>query len=559
MRVCPKCFSLFADQERCPQDGTATVHYTELLVGMKLGPYVVRSMISEGGMGVVYVGEHPDLGRRIALKVLRPELSLRDDIVERFVQEARAVNTIGHANIVNIYDFGRTPFGTFYIVMEYLEGRTLRALLDSTGPQPIERVRFIVDNIGAALAAAHDKSFIHRDVKPENVMVGHRSATEYAKLLDFGIAKLVSNGDTTATHSAMGTPQYMSPEQLDDAPLDPRSDIFSFGCVIYELLTGQVPFPGATHAGVRQAQLTRQAPPPNICRRDIHISKSIDAAVLKAIQLNPDLRQQTMDEFLDAFRAGYEETLREQVTGLSASGVQPKRRKILIISTAFAVLLGTVVALTVVLVSQKHATQHPPTAATRPANHTTSNPAAGTKTQPLPAAKKAARQKIDVAMKAGDRHAAEWAGIVGAEALRPALLIALTKPKSRVQAAYALDALGDLPPKTRAALRTIVAGPAGFAAIAAASTLSHHDNAEAKVKLHLQRKMASKVLQAQTALFELGRVDTSPKLAHAILNAARHTLSAKLKARGLGPLARRGNPQALATLRKTLKTGSDQY
>ena len=136
MRVCPTCFSLFGpDQMVCPKDSTATESHIDVLIGKNLGAYVVRSLIGEGGMGVVYAGEHPTLGKRVALKVLRPELSLRDDIVERFVQEARAVNTIGHSNIVNIYDFGRTPFGSFYIVMEYLDGVTLRSLIERAGPR----------------------------------------------------------------------------------------------------------------------------------------------------------------------------------------------------------------------------------------------------------------------------------------------------------------------------------------------------------------------------------------------------------------------------------------
>ncbi|MBW2733917.1 MAG: protein kinase [Deltaproteobacteria bacterium] len=346
MHVCPKCFGLYgSDQGECPKDGVPTQHYTEVLVGLNLGPYVVRSMVSEGGMGVVYAAEHPALGRRVAVKVLRPELSLRDDIVERFAQEARAVNTIGHANIVSIYDFGRTPFGTFYIVMEYLEGRTLRHLLDHGGPQPLERVRFILQGIGEALAAAHAKGFVHRDVKPENIMIGRRGGTDYVKLLDFGIVKLLTGNATTATSGAMGTPMYMSPEQLDDGQLDNRSDTFSLGGVVYELLTGQVPYPGTSHAAVRQAQLTRLPPPTGIIRRDIHISESVDHAISRAIALDPSLRYQKIEDFLVAFQKGYDNTLAEQTKGVGRRGERSSTGgKVFLLATLVALLLGGAVA-----------------------------------------------------------------------------------------------------------------------------------------------------------------------------------------------------------------------
>ncbi|PID38765.1 MAG: hypothetical protein CSB49_03860 [Proteobacteria bacterium] len=490
MRVCPKCFSLFADQERCPQDDVPTAHDTEVLVGLNLGPYIVRSMVSEGGMGVVYVGEHPTLGRHVAIKVLRPELSLRDDIVERFIQEARAVNTIGHTNIVNIYDFGRTPFGTFYIVMELLEGRTLRALLDSAGPQPLDRVRFVVEGIGAALSAAHRKGFLHRDVKPENVMVGHRGGMEYVKLLDFGIAKLLTRGNTTASSGTMGTPQYMSPEQLDGAKLDQRSDIFSFGCVIYELLTGQVPFPGGSQAGVRQAQLTRQPPPPSICRRDVSISPRVDEAVLCAIALGADDRHQTMKELLEAFGEGFDATLQERGRPPRQAG-QPKISwKVFAISGAFAVLLGAIVALVTLLVVKDSnvevtATDAGAKAADAGAKAASERPRKPGK-QPLQDAVELAKRRITQAVDDRERAGVAVSAIddVGARELSWALQAALrhrdTKLRERVVSA--LEALGKPSGDVQAQLLKLANNTANQASIRAAAVLARHGD-----RAHLQR------------------------------------------------------------------------
>jgi len=310
MRVCPSCFALYGPETmHCPKDGASTADSVDVLVGSSLGSYQVRALIGEGGMGVVYAGEHTTIGRRVALKVLRPELSLRDDIVERFVQEARAVNTISHGNIVNIYDFGKTPFGTFYIVMEYLDGKTVRALLDEEGPQPMDRVLSVVSGVGAALAAAHGKGFIHRDVKPENIMLVQRAGVTGIKLLDFGIAKLMTSqaGPTTHTGSALGTPQYMCPEQLEATSFDHRSDIYSLGAVTYEMLTGRLPYPGKSHAEVRQMQLTRTPPPPSVLRPAVGLSRRLDAAVLWALSTDPSTRCSRMEDFVAQLRAGFED------------------------------------------------------------------------------------------------------------------------------------------------------------------------------------------------------------------------------------------------------------
>ncbi|MCB9556861.1 MAG: protein kinase [Deltaproteobacteria bacterium] len=309
MQVCPQCFGLYGpEQNRCPTDGQKTAHYAKVLIGLNLGPYVVRSMLNEGGMGVVYSGEHPTLGRKVALKVLRPELSLREGIVERFTQEARAVNTIGHRNIVNIYDFGTTPFGTFYIAMEYLEGRTLRELIDKEGPQPLARVRLIIDQLCAALSAAHSKGFVHRDVKPENVMLCARPRGEYIKLLDFGIAKLLTSTEQTNTGAPLGTPQYMAPEQIDGAPTDHRADIYALGAVTYELLTARLPHPGHSHAAVRQSQLAGPPAPPSALVKQQRLAPLLDHAVAGALEPTLERRFDRINTFHTAFLRGLDAT-----------------------------------------------------------------------------------------------------------------------------------------------------------------------------------------------------------------------------------------------------------
>jgi serine/threonine protein kinase len=568
MRVCPTCFSLFGpDQLECPKDSVPTQHYTEVLVGMNLGPYVVRSLISEGGMGVVYAGEHPTLGRRVALKVLRPELSLRDDIVERFTQEARAVNTIGHANIVNIYDFGRTPFGTFYIVMEYLEGRTLRQLLDLGGPQPLERVCMVVREVGAALESAHSKGFIHRDVKPENIMMGIRSGSEWVKLLDFGIAKLLTGNNTTATSGTMGTPQYMSPEQLDDGKVDHRSDIYALGGVIYELLTGQVPYAGSSHAAVRQAQLTRRPPPAGLCRKDIHISTSLDEAILRCMALEPDFRFQHLEDFLSAFNRGVQDTLEERNSGITRNN-EPKRPwKVFALSGVFAVVLGTVIALTL-LHFMRNKSGSPKKAAVVDTEPARKDSGARKKPTNISEGRAEAKRIIDEAFKGpAAEKAARFAAIVRAEPLRKILLEALKKLSTRSKAA---SALGELPPtpETIAALRKVLVKSSGYSTVAVAQALGElgKKTLAAKVLTRIERTARNSLVR-QSALRALAPLSPSAAKRLEKYERARGWEWPKRRAPAIYALASSGNQWAKDELRRTIMTAkpivrllaADQY
>jgi serine/threonine-protein kinase len=273
------------------------------LIGKSIGNYLIKSKLGEGGMGAVYLGEHPLIGKRVAVKVLLEELASKEDIVARFFNEAKAVNDIGHNNIVDIVDFGKMKGDRgediVYFVMEFLDGESLSARLRRTGLSFQETIH-VVQQACSALAASHAKGIVHRDLKPENLYLCPRGGDKnFVKLLDFGIAKLT--GDTSQSHKTrtglvIGTPAYMSPEQCEGKGLiDHRSDIYSLGVMMYELLTGRVPFPGEGFGEILVAHLTRQPDPPSQVNPDV--TPELEAIVMHAIEKDRNRRFQTMDEF----------------------------------------------------------------------------------------------------------------------------------------------------------------------------------------------------------------------------------------------------------------------
>ncbi len=239
-------------------------------VGTTLGNYQLLAIVGEGGMGRVYLAEHKRLGRRVALKLLRPEQASRRNAVARFFQEARVVNRVRHRNIVDIPDLVELDDGTVFIVMELLEGRSLRELLRADGPPPIALTIEIGVQICRALEAAHAVGVLHRDLKPANVHIAaDRSSDAWIKLLDFGIAKLsepespsgVAAPDITGEGAIIGTPIYMSPEQATASPVDPRTDLYSLGVILYELVAGRPPFTGGTLPELVWAHCSQPPPP----------------------------------------------------------------------------------------------------------------------------------------------------------------------------------------------------------------------------------------------------------------------------------------------------------
>jgi len=215
------------------------------LIGVDAGGFVIDGEIGRGGMGVVYSATHPMIGKRAAIKVLKRSLSQNPATVERFLQEARSVNAIGHPNIVDIFAFGRLPDGRHYLVMDLLEGEPLRKRV-KRGALPVSEAALVIDEIATALQAAHAKGFIHRDLKPDNVFLVANPNRFELKLLDFGLAKLSADALNarayrTATGAQIGTPDYMSPEQLRSSKVDARTDIYALGVMAFELLVGGRP------------------------------------------------------------------------------------------------------------------------------------------------------------------------------------------------------------------------------------------------------------------------------------------------------------------------------
>jgi serine/threonine-protein kinase len=275
------------------------------LIGAVIGNYQIVQKLGEGGMGVVYLGQHSLLGRRAAIKVLLPALSARPDIVNRFFNEARAVTTISDPGIVQVFDFGYHTDGSAFIVMEFLEGETLDRRLARLGKLAVYEALRLCRQIAGSLAAAHAQHIIHRDLKPENIFLVHDgevASGERSKILDFGIAKLSDEHPgkmKTSTGALMGTPVYMSPEQCRGlADLDHRSDVYALGCVLFHLMTGRPPFEGEGMGDIIAAHIREPAPVPS--SRAPEIPPNVDALVLRCLAKAPADRYQTMVELATA-------------------------------------------------------------------------------------------------------------------------------------------------------------------------------------------------------------------------------------------------------------------
>jgi beta-lactam-binding protein with PASTA domain len=251
--------------------------------------YVIKRKLGSGGMADVYLAEDQELGRRVALKLLNERHAADDQFVERFRREAQSAAGLNHPNIVSIFDRGRAE-GTYYIAMEYLDGRTLKELLVRNGPTPIPIAIDYARQILGALSFAHRNGIIHRDIKPHNIVVGGDGRL---KVTDFGIARSGASQMTEAG-SIVGTAQYLSPEQARGAPVDPRSDLYSLGIVLYEMLTGNVPFTGDTPVEIAMKHLSQIPEPPSKQRPDV--PHDLDAVVMRALAKDPDQRYGSTEE-----------------------------------------------------------------------------------------------------------------------------------------------------------------------------------------------------------------------------------------------------------------------
>lgn len=275
------------------------------LLGSTLGSYRLLARIGKGGMGHVYRAEHVRLGREVALKLLRQDYAARKDAVARFFQEARTVNRVRHRNIVDVTDFVELEDGTTFIIMELLTGQSLGSWVRSGIEVP--RALSVIAQICEGLAAAHSVNVIHRDLKPDNVIITREpDGSELVKLLDFGVAKLINQGDDgdfgveTAAGSVVGTPAYMSPEQAGGLPIDGRSDIYSLGAIMYELFCGHTMFRGRSFGEYVRKHLTEQPVPPRATPRGARLDPRIEAIILRAIEKDASRRYQAVTELRDA-------------------------------------------------------------------------------------------------------------------------------------------------------------------------------------------------------------------------------------------------------------------
>jgi serine/threonine-protein kinase len=279
------------------------------VIGETINNYQVSELLGEGGMGAVYLAEHPFMGRKAAIKVLRREFAEDRGLVERFMNEARAANAIRHPNIIDIIDVGRMPSGIPYLMMEFLEGESLAHRL-RRGAVPVPEVIDIILQTTSALAAAHSKGIVHRDLKPDNLYLVPDEAAPggiRVKVLDFGIAKLrddLSGGMAkTQAGALMGTPPYMSPEQCRGITdqIDHRTDVYAIGIILYEMLCGAPPFVSEGWGEVVLAHLTK--PPPSPRSRNASIPETLEVVIMKALAKNPDERFPTAADMRTALRA----------------------------------------------------------------------------------------------------------------------------------------------------------------------------------------------------------------------------------------------------------------
>ncbi len=301
----------FRASQACPRDKITVPTIT------KAGRYEVRDELGRGAMGVVYRAHDPVIGRDVAVKTMQLSEQgtgmSREELIARFQTEARAAGLLTHPNIVVVYDAGEEE-GIFYITMELVEGRSLQTLLDARQLFPLTRVMKLMEQVCSALDFAHQRNVVHRDIKPANLMM---TADDTVKITDFGTAKILQFGTAQTAH-VMGTPSYMSPEQVKGKPVDGRSDIFSLGVILYELMTGEKPFPGQNITTVIYKIINEDPIPPRSLDSSIH--PGLSQVITRALSKDPTTRFQNCHEFLDALK-----NYRDQVTPEATLRMSPEK------------------------------------------------------------------------------------------------------------------------------------------------------------------------------------------------------------------------------------------
>ncbi|GBD31254.1 Serine/threonine-protein kinase PknB [bacterium HR33] len=311
MKVCTTCGAEWPDETRfCPNDGSTlrSTGASDLIGSIVAERYHILKKLGEGGMGAVYLGEHVKMGRKSAIKVMSQSMANDPDAIARFNREAANAARINHPNVCAIYDFGETKDGLIYLAMEYIEGEALTDLIDREGALPPRRAANILRQVGDALQAAHDLGIVHRDLKPDNIMITRgRDGSDLVKVVDFGIAKAMGGEEgqkVTKTGLVVGTPEYMSPEQLAGDKLDGRSDLYSLALVFYRMLTGTLPFQADTAQEVMIKRLTDDPMPLNQALPGANFPPRLQEVMDRALQRMPQDRYATVAEFVrDALEA----------------------------------------------------------------------------------------------------------------------------------------------------------------------------------------------------------------------------------------------------------------
>ena len=348
MKVCPRCFTRFPDGERfCLHDSSVLVEEEDIArLGTSIGNYRLDRILGRGGMGTVYSGEHVYIKKPVAVKVLHPQFARYQEAIHRFLREARAATSINHANIVDVTDFGILADGPVYFVMEYLEGKSLEDLIEKDGAVELHRALNVANQIALALEAAHAVGVIHRDLKPDNIMLlkkpGRRDLVrmapdqtwitereesyDFVKVLDFGIAKVLIQDELmaeTVQGAVFGTPEYMSPEAARGEDVDHRADVYSLGVILFDMLCGRPPFEAPQSSEVLSMHIHTPPPSPREFAPHREITEMAEAVILRAMQKDPKRRYQNMGEFRRDLANAYG-SISYRRQGAAPAGIAPR-------------------------------------------------------------------------------------------------------------------------------------------------------------------------------------------------------------------------------------------
>nr|HEX4316834.1 serine/threonine-protein kinase [Kofleriaceae bacterium] len=330
MKVCPRCYTRFPDGERfCLHDSAVLVEEEDIArLGTSIGNYRLDKILGRGGMGTVYAGEHIYIKRPVAVKILHPQFARYQEAIHRFLREARAATSINHANIVDVTDFGILADGPVYFVMEFLDGKSLEDLIEKEGAVELHRALNIANQIALALDAAHAVGVIHRDLKPDNIMLlkrpGRRDLVrmqpnqtwitereesyDFVKVLDFGIAKVLVQDELlaeTVQGAVFGTPEYMSPEAARGEDVDHRADVYSLGVILFDMLCGRPPFEAPQSSEVLSMHIHQPPPSPREFAPHREITEMAERVILRAMSKDPNRRYQDMVAFRRDLQEAY--------------------------------------------------------------------------------------------------------------------------------------------------------------------------------------------------------------------------------------------------------------